>query len=168
MINKNGNHSPSQAVVSDTNTNHELLKAIRNTNSRMANLEKEMSAVQGEVSALKQAQILAAAIQNAEYNSFRYFDVSEDSWGDYVEYNTESEKASKYLVRKMLFAFQQGCSFTVGIGSLEAFTGRRNREEMVESAKDYHRELQDKIHELTGVKPSLEWMKDGSCEFHFN
>jgi hypothetical protein len=101
-----------------------------------------LGVINSRLGSIEKRHILAAAIQNSEYNVFRYNNGINDS---------------RYIVRQILFAFQQGLSFPLPTDAIFVTTGNRNdsgRFVNKELAKQHFREkLVDQIHQLTGVKP---------------
>jgi hypothetical protein len=106
---------------------------------------------------------LAAAIQNSDYNSFWY--VSNQPRGI-------PDTESKYIVRQILFAFQQG-RISVSLPPDAMFVTEGNLDQFrnlkVDIAKQHFREkLVDQIHQLTGVKPVMKKEDNGQYGIYYS
>jgi alanyl-tRNA synthetase len=137
-----------ESLEKQVKTNKESSDTKLNTIAQdLRNLKQEME--QGNNS-MKKSQLLAAAIQNCQYNSFRY----------YVE---GVPKESLDLVRTILFTFQQddGRYLPVNAALTIQYSRAHNssNEDLkakMESQKAFRDTLYNQIHELLGVKPRVD------------
>lgn len=149
---------------------NKIAEASQSAKSHLEQVEKEVSMLREEIARLKTTHIFAVAIHNANHNSFQYYDAEEFQDSDGVNRSFHSAKLPKdsaALVRKILFAFQQGHSVIVRLASCERIDNNKPWEEVKDSCTDFYHQIKDQLHKLTGVRPNLEWLDDGRCKFTF-
>jgi hypothetical protein len=125
-----------------------------------ANL-KQMRALHGEI--VKQnnkldfqtkMQSLAFAIENAERNSFEF---------NFTHDHGQFANSSSELVVKILLAFRLGpnwhCNIASGYGTMSPIRFM-SKSDGAKSQQEFRDRVSRQIHELTGVKPRFEYMKE--------
>lgn len=146
-----------------------IAQASESAKVHLQQVEKEVSLLRKEIARLKTTHIFAVAIHNANHNSFQYYDAEEfqDDGINQSFHSAKLPKDSAALVRKILFAFQQGHSVIVRLASCEQIDQSKSWEEVKDSCSDFYHQIKDQIHKLTGIRPNLKWLDDGRCKFSF-
>jgi septal ring factor EnvC (AmiA/AmiB activator) len=119
-----------------------LEEQVKASNDKVESLEQKLQNVDSSIQLSRKQQILAAGIQNCEYNSFAYSKLSQTY-----------SRNSAGIVRKILFSFQQGEPFI--------FPANLNY-------ASFRNELSRRIQQLTGVKPAMRKEGDGRYSIHYS
>ena len=111
----------------------------------MEHMSKAIWSLNSSIGIQTKRTVLQLAIQNADSNSFEYYNIEDATTLDSAE-----------LVRQILFAFNAGVWFTLEDCRMSPY----DNEEDEESEREFREMLRDQIHELTGMKPRIKYEKD--------
>jgi len=139
---------------------NEYATALKKVSRAVAGLKED---TMNGMKNLQKSNLLSLAIRTAEFNSFEYSAV-EMREGKRNPRFGEADKSSK-LAHDALFAFQSGHGYTVE----EAVVGDPFSHDEVddEQIKEFYTRFADQLHELLGVRPTMEFEENGRCTFSY-